>query len=381
MLFKDLSKEETVVSRISSPCMLVEESVDTFIHEQTISHLLPNVKPTNRRLVVPTVRVVKFNDHGKICSLNVYWDQASVLKQLGMLPITLFCKANNSETTLPVVGIKIADSILAGRDQVLEQSSADENTAPKAPATVSRKSSVSNLLSGQTQQEDNKVRSSTRVFSKPPSYNFMNSDEAPVIVHKKNPHFESQIALAVEDDNTVASSPLGAGSRPTSSKSRKQFANTGNVSHFSLNYEENEATTFHPQRKLGNHPTNESHFNIGTINNSNTDEELTPDVTHTQKRLSKKPSNESHFNIGVIHNSNTEEQDMPDYKHTQKKLGRNENASHWFGGMATADETKIASKAAMRDPNYSSIGSATMVSRPSSRVLGPPGGLSSITIG
>lgn len=81
---------------------------------------------------------------------------------------------------------------------------------------------------------------------------------------------------------------------------RKQFANTGNVSQFSLNYEDNEATAFHPQRKLGSNPGNESHFNIGTIHNTNTVEELTRDVTHTQKKLSKKPSNESRISYMFI---------------------------------------------------------------------------------
>jgi carboxymethylenebutenolidase len=47
--------------------------------------MLPGVAPTNRRVEVPLVAVVWFRD-GKLAPGHIYWDQASVLKQIGRFP-------------------------------------------------------------------------------------------------------------------------------------------------------------------------------------------------------------------------------------------------------------------------------------------------------
>ena len=44
----------------------------------------PGIPPTGRELVVPTVGIVAF-EGGKIASEHIYWDQATVLRQLGVL--------------------------------------------------------------------------------------------------------------------------------------------------------------------------------------------------------------------------------------------------------------------------------------------------------
>ncbi|KAJ3029095.1 hypothetical protein HDV00_009788 [Rhizophlyctis rosea] len=94
--------DEKVINRVIAGLNLVEEALLTIIHEEPVDWLLPDVKPTRRRILLPTSTSVSFNDEGKITSKRVYWDQASVLKQIGVLPVSLFCKANNSETVLPV---------------------------------------------------------------------------------------------------------------------------------------------------------------------------------------------------------------------------------------------------------------------------------------
>jgi carboxymethylenebutenolidase len=42
------------------------------------------VAPTNRRVEVPLVAIVQFRE-GKLAHEHIYWDQASVLKQIGLL--------------------------------------------------------------------------------------------------------------------------------------------------------------------------------------------------------------------------------------------------------------------------------------------------------
>ena len=54
--------------------------------------------------------MISFNQDAKIISKRVYWDQASVLRQIGVLPKSLYCRSNSSEVVLPIVGAEIASS-------------------------------------------------------------------------------------------------------------------------------------------------------------------------------------------------------------------------------------------------------------------------------
>ncbi len=62
---------------------------------------LPGIEPTGRRFEVPTVVAVEFRD-GKMAAERIYWDQASVLVQLGLL----------DPSSLPVTGVEAARKVL-----------------------------------------------------------------------------------------------------------------------------------------------------------------------------------------------------------------------------------------------------------------------------
>jgi len=51
--------------------------------------MLPGVKPTGRQVEIPLVAIVRFRGD-KIYSEHIYWDQASVLVQVGLLDPTLY---------------------------------------------------------------------------------------------------------------------------------------------------------------------------------------------------------------------------------------------------------------------------------------------------
>jgi carboxymethylenebutenolidase len=55
-----------------------------FTHSETISHLLPGVPPTGRRVEMALVVIVGFQDE-KVAYEHIYWDQAGLLAQLGLL--------------------------------------------------------------------------------------------------------------------------------------------------------------------------------------------------------------------------------------------------------------------------------------------------------
>jgi len=74
----------TPVSRTVGEDQLVDEMIFPFTHTQEMPWMLPGIPPTNRRVEVPLVAIVRFRD-GKLAHEHIYWDQASVLKQLGLL--------------------------------------------------------------------------------------------------------------------------------------------------------------------------------------------------------------------------------------------------------------------------------------------------------
>lgn len=76
---------------------LVDEIIFKFTHTTEVGWMLPNIPPTGKRVEVPLVVIVGF-DNGKVTHEHIYWDQASVLVQTGLL---------NPEE-LPVKGIETA---------------------------------------------------------------------------------------------------------------------------------------------------------------------------------------------------------------------------------------------------------------------------------
>jgi len=94
----------TPVSRTIGSDQLVDEMIFSFTHTIEIPWMLPGIAPTNRRVEVPLVAIVHFRD-GKLAHEHIYWDQASVLKQLGLL----------NDPALPVHGVETAKKVLATR--------------------------------------------------------------------------------------------------------------------------------------------------------------------------------------------------------------------------------------------------------------------------
>jgi carboxymethylenebutenolidase len=74
----------TDVSRTVGESQIVEEVVISFTHTTPIDWLLPDVAPTGRPVEMAVAVIVGFKD-GKISHEHIYWDQASVLVQVGLL--------------------------------------------------------------------------------------------------------------------------------------------------------------------------------------------------------------------------------------------------------------------------------------------------------
>jgi carboxymethylenebutenolidase len=91
----------TSISRTVGATQVVDELLFSFTHTTEIPWMLPGVAPTGKRVEVPLLAVIKFRGD-KLYHEHIYWDQASVLVQVGLLDPKL----------LPVAGIETAHKLL-----------------------------------------------------------------------------------------------------------------------------------------------------------------------------------------------------------------------------------------------------------------------------
>ena len=75
----------TPLSRTVGADRVVDEMIFSFTHNEEIDWMLPGVAPTGKTVSVPLVAIVAFRGD-KLYHEHIYWDQASVLVQVGLLP-------------------------------------------------------------------------------------------------------------------------------------------------------------------------------------------------------------------------------------------------------------------------------------------------------
>ena len=100
-----------LVSRTVGADRVVDELYASFSHTQEIPWMLPGVPPTNRSVEIILVSIVSMKA-GRLHSEHVYWDQASLLVQVGLLDPKLVPDGVQGVDRLPVVGRESARRIL-----------------------------------------------------------------------------------------------------------------------------------------------------------------------------------------------------------------------------------------------------------------------------
>jgi len=91
----------TPVSRTVGTDQIVDEMIFGFTHTVEMPWMLPGVLPTGKRVEIGLVAIVRFRE-GKVAHEHIYWDQASVLKQIGLL----------ENTGLPIFGVESTRKIM-----------------------------------------------------------------------------------------------------------------------------------------------------------------------------------------------------------------------------------------------------------------------------
>jgi carboxymethylenebutenolidase len=89
------------ISRTIGPDRIVDEKIFCFTHDSEIDWMLPGVPPTRKYVEIPLIGIVSFRGD-KLVNEHIYWDQASVLVQIGLL----------DPTGLPVSGREQARKLL-----------------------------------------------------------------------------------------------------------------------------------------------------------------------------------------------------------------------------------------------------------------------------
>jgi carboxymethylenebutenolidase len=102
--------EITPVSRTLGEEQVVDELVLSFTHDIEMDQLLPGIAPTGRPVRLAFCVVVGF-EGGKVAHEHIYWDQASLLVQIGLL----------DPAGLPVTGAEQAGNVLDPRAQPLNE--------------------------------------------------------------------------------------------------------------------------------------------------------------------------------------------------------------------------------------------------------------------
>ena len=94
----------TPISRTVGKDQIVDEMIFSFTHTQEMPWMLPGIAPTHRRVEVALVAIVRFKGD-KLAHEHIYWDQASVLRQIGLI----------TDPSLPICGVESAQKVASGR--------------------------------------------------------------------------------------------------------------------------------------------------------------------------------------------------------------------------------------------------------------------------
>jgi len=89
------------VSRTVGEDRVVDELILYFTHDIPIDYMLPGIPPTGKKVALPHVVVMKF-EGDKIAHEHIYWDQGSLLAQVGLI----------DPKKVPVVGAETAERLL-----------------------------------------------------------------------------------------------------------------------------------------------------------------------------------------------------------------------------------------------------------------------------
>ena len=111
-----------LLSRTIGTDRVVDELFVTFTHSAIVPWMLPGLPPTNQKVEIVVVSIMCVRG-GLLESEHVYWDQASVLAQIGLLDPKVVPEAMKKKGVkgLPVVGAEGARAVKRGSSRQMNE--------------------------------------------------------------------------------------------------------------------------------------------------------------------------------------------------------------------------------------------------------------------
>lgn len=107
------------------PFFGLDEFIFSLTHDRFVDWLLPGAAPTGKKLSIPMISMVSVRGD-RLCHEHIWWDQACVLKQAGILPPHLPHPCTGKSTRLPVAGVEaarlLADATDGQSNEMLQES-------------------------------------------------------------------------------------------------------------------------------------------------------------------------------------------------------------------------------------------------------------------
>ena len=88
---------------------VADEFILEMTHERVVDWLLPGVPPSGRKVAIPMISVVNVRGD-RLYHEHIWWDQASALKQVGVIPthVPYPLPNGNESLRLPIAGKEAA---------------------------------------------------------------------------------------------------------------------------------------------------------------------------------------------------------------------------------------------------------------------------------
>ncbi|TPX60771.1 hypothetical protein SpCBS45565_g07428 [Spizellomyces sp. 'palustris'] len=368
--------DDKVINRVIGEYSIAEESILTIVHEDMLDWLLPDVKPTKRRVVIPMSTFVTFSPDAKITAKRVYWDQGSVMRQIGLLPPSVFCKANGSETTLPVLGPKIVDrltDVQAPSNLILREhweespvaGIATKANGDKAPG----REPVHGIIPQGDDEEEIRLAQAKRLHRTSVSSIVPQAEEpTPVLRHHRSMIIPRQTSNIFNQDPVEQVRPSTRIHHQPGGKSSNIFGDEpvplrtlvpADPRRFESHINFGRDAAVAAEEPFERQDTS-AHFRRDP--NWSSLDQARGDPVHTGKKVFGQMNNQSHFSFG------NDDKAVPLASGGRKHSDRAHADNDIFGGP---DNSANRPRSGKRDPNARST---EAFARPSSRVLRPPGG-------
>jgi hypothetical protein len=190
--------------------------------------------------------ISQLDDAGSLMSKRFYWDQGSVLKQLGLIPSSTYCKSNKSEVKLPVLDARIVNGLKPLQTmEKMEQVNSDRAGLSSEAAHLAAMGTPRSRKKMEA-SEMSMIMAESPVSYRPPSgYNKMkNASEV-----FSNEPLPLRTSVAIDPRRHMSSIDFAASEMSDYHSAKKSFPNLNNQTQFSLSKESLDDTEVSNGRK------------------------------------------------------------------------------------------------------------------------------------